>query len=86
LLFRLTDASFPFTDSIVLVFSVLAQFLLMQRKLENWYCWILVDLIAVPLYTAKELYLTAAIYFVFLILAVWGLVNWRKLAQQTQKA
>jgi nicotinamide mononucleotide transporter len=86
LLFRLTDASFPFTDSLVLVFSVLAQLLLMQRKLENWYCWILVDAIAVPLYAAKELYLTSAIYFIFLVLAVWGLLNWRKLWQQNQEA
>ena len=79
LLHSLTDASFPFIDSIVLVFSIIAQFLLMKRKLESWYFWILVDLVACPLYAAKALYLTSAIYFLFLLNAVWGLVNWLKI-------
>lgn len=79
MLHTLTDASFPFIDSIILVCSIIAQFLLMKRKLESWYFWILVDMVAVPLYAAKELYLTSAIYFVFLVLAIWGLFHWRKI-------
>ena len=79
LLYRLTDASFPFIDSAVLVLSIIAQFLLMRRKLESWIFWIIVDVIAVPLYAAKGLYLTSAIYFLFLLNAVWGLINWRKI-------
>jgi len=85
LLHSLTDASFPFIDSIVLVFSIIAQFLLMKRKLESWCFWILVDAVAVPLYAAKELYLTSAIYFLFLINAVWGLINWMKIWRSEQK-
>jgi nicotinamide mononucleotide transporter len=84
LLHYLTDASFPFIDSIILVCSIIAQFLLMKRKLESWYFWILVDLVAVPLYAAKELYLTSAVYFLFLMLAVWGLFHWRKIWQNEQ--
>lgn len=79
LLHRLTDASFPFIDSTILVLSILAQFLLMRRKLESWIFWIIVDLIAVPLYAAKDLYLTSAIYFLFLLNAVWGFINWRRI-------
>jgi nicotinamide mononucleotide transporter len=79
LLHSLTDASFPFIDSTVLVLSIIAQFLLMRRKLESWIFWIVVDAIAVPLYGAKELYLTSAIYFLFLLNAVWGLINWYKI-------
>lgn len=85
LLFSLTDASYPFIDSIILVFSVLAQLLLMSRKLETWYFWILVDVVAVPLFASKGLYLTSAIYFIFLINAVFGLKNWRRIyAEQAQ--
>lgn len=76
LLYKLTDASYPFADSLVLFFSILAQFLLMERKLETWIFWIAVDLIAVPLFASKELYLTAVIYSAFLINAVWGLIHW----------
>lgn len=84
MLHTLTDASFPFIDSIILVCSIIAQFLLMKRKLESWYFWILVDVIAVPLYAAKELYLTSAVYFIFLILAIWGLLHWQKIWRTEQ--
>lgn len=79
LLFNLTDASYPLVDSTVLFFSILAQFFLMERKLETWIFWILVDVISVPLFASKELYLTSIIYFAFLINAVWGLLNWIKI-------
>ena len=78
-LYYLTDASYPYIDSIVLVFSVLAQLLLMSRKLETWYFWIVVDIVAVPLFASKGLYLTSAIYFGFLVNAVFGLLNWRRI-------
>lgn len=79
LLHAWTDAQFPFIDSAVLAFSVLAQFLLMARKVETWWFWILVDAIAVPLYYSRDLYLTAAVYALFLLNAIWGLWTWRRL-------
>jgi nicotinamide mononucleotide transporter len=76
LLHQLTDASFPYIDSTILVLSITAQFLLMRRKLESWIFWIVVDMIAVPLYAAKGLYLTSTIYFLFLLNAVWAVKHW----------
>lgn len=73
-----TAAFAPMIDSIVLVFSVIAQCLLMGRRIENWYAWILVDTIAVPLYGVRELYLTAFIYLLFWFNAWYGLYKWRK--------
>lgn len=71
-----TDAYAPFIDSIVLMFSVLAQFLLMKRRLESWVCWLVVDTVAVPLYASRELYLTAFVYGVFWCNAWYGLYAW----------
>lgn len=79
LLRRFTDASYPYVDSTVLMFSVIGQLLLMRRILENWHFWIVVDAIAVPLYAFKGLNLTALIYAGFLVNAVAGLVRWRRL-------
>lgn len=73
---RLTDASFPFWDAAVAIPSVIAQLLLSRRLVENWVIWIGVDLLAIPLYAAKELWLTAILYGVFLVLASWGLASW----------
>ena len=74
LLHAWTDAYAPFLDSVVLSFSVLAQFLLMQRRLENWPVWLLVNTVAVPLFASRGLYLTAALYAVYWVNA---LVSWR---------
>lgn len=60
-----TNAWAPWLDSIILTFSILAQFMLMGRRLENWYIWLAVNTLAVPLYATRELYLTAGLYLVF---------------------
>lgn len=80
LLHAFTDAYAPFLDSMVLVFSVLGQILMMDRRVENWWAWLLVNTIAVPLYASRGLYVTAALYAAFWINAVVSLVRWRRLA------
>ena len=73
-----TDAFAPFLDSSVLAFSVLGQLLLMQRRIETWWCWIVVDLIAVPLFASRGLYLTSFLYAAFLVNACIGLRRWKR--------
>jgi nicotinamide mononucleotide transporter len=81
LLRHFTNAFAPFLDSVILVFSVIGQFLLMQRRYESWWCWLLVNTIAVPLYAYRGLLVTSALYVAFWINAVVALVCWRKLIQ-----
>lgn len=84
---RFTDASVPYFDSFVVMASLVAQWLMARKKLESWHFWIVADIVAVGVYSYKELYLTTALYFVFLILAVTGYVAWRKdLRMQKQSA
>jgi nicotinamide mononucleotide transporter len=80
LLYRFTDAYAPFFDSIVLAFSVLGQLLMIGRRVESWWCWLLVNTIAVPLYAARGLHLTAVLYAAFWVNAIVSLLHWRKLA------
>ncbi|MET0398821.1 MAG: nicotinamide riboside transporter PnuC [Longimicrobiaceae bacterium] len=81
LLHRFTDAYAPFVDSAVLAFSVLAQLLLMRRRYEAWWFWLLVNTICVPLYLARGLTLTAVLFAAFWINAAVALVRWRRLVQ-----
>lgn len=74
LLHHYTKAYAPFADSAVLVFSVIAQLLMMRRRIENWAFWLLVNSIAVPLYARRGLDLTAALYAFYWCNA---LVSWR---------
>lgn len=75
-----TDAYAPFLDSAVLVFSVIAQLLLMGRRIENWLFWLAVNSLAVPLYASRELYLTAGLYAVYWVNAIIAWRWWRTLA------
>jgi nicotinamide mononucleotide transporter len=79
LLYALTDAASPFIDATVLALSILAQFLMVARKIETWPVWFVVDCIAVPLYGSKGLWLTAAVYGFFLVLVVMGWLRWSRL-------
>ena len=78
LLHHYTDAYAPFVDSAVLAFSVLAQLLLMKRRVETWLFWLIVNSIAIPLYASRELYLTAALYSVYWVNAVVAWYEWRR--------
>jgi nicotinamide mononucleotide transporter len=73
-----TDASYPYWDAAVAMLSVAAQILMTRRYIENWHWWIVVNGISVPLYLTKGLYLTTGLYGLFLILAVLGLIEWRR--------
>ena len=83
---RYTDAAFPWWDAGVAMLSVAAQILMSRRAIENWVLWITVDGIAIGLYAAKDLWLTALLYMIFLALSVWGLMDWRRAEQRQSPA
>ena len=77
LLHAYTNAYAPFVDSAVLIFSIIAQLLLMGRRLETWMFWLLVNTIAVPLYASRGLYLTALLYAAYWVNAIVSWSWWR---------
>lgn len=81
MLWRFTNAALPWADSLVLSLSVIAQLLLMRRRIETWPIWLAVNLIAVPLYASRELYLTAGLYAVYFVNALWAWRYWQRLSQ-----
>jgi len=77
-LYRFTDASVPFLDSALTSFSLVAQWMLTRKLLENWIIWITVDVFYVGMFVSQRLYLTAGLYFAFLLMASMGFVEWRR--------
>lgn len=75
---RTTDAALPHWDAFILVFSLIAQWLQARKRLENWVGWMIVNVVAIGVYWAKDLRLTAGLYAVFLGMAVVGHVQWWK--------
>jgi len=75
---RYTDAASPVLDSALTATSLVAQWMMTRKLLENWLLWIAADVVYVPLFVSKQLYPTAVLYAVFLALAVKGYVDWRR--------
>jgi nicotinamide mononucleotide transporter len=73
-----TDAALPYWDSTTTAISLVAQGLLSRRKIENWLLWIGVDVAYVSMYWQRHLYLTSALYAIFLGLAAYGYWQWRQ--------
>jgi nicotinamide mononucleotide transporter len=73
-----TNAYAPFIDSAVLMFSIVAQLLLMGRRLETWPFWLLVNTISVPLYASRGLHLTAVLYAGYWLNALLSWIFWRR--------
>ncbi|MEO1542493.1 MAG: nicotinamide riboside transporter PnuC [Pseudomonadota bacterium] len=71
-----TDASFPYIDALTTMLSIAASVLMLKKVLEDWWLWIIMDVIAIPLYFLKGLYVVSGLYVVFLGLAILGLVQW----------
>ena len=86
LMHRFTDASYPWWDGSIAILSVVAQILLARRYLENWALWILVDIISIGVYAAKQLWPTLGLYVVFLIVSILGLVEWRRVLNRPRPA
>lgn len=83
---RNTDAALPHWDAFILVFSLIAQWLQARKRLECWAGWMIVNVVAVGVYWAKDLRLTAGLYVIFFAMAVAGDRAWRKSWQGGQEA
>ncbi len=77
---RYTDTDVPHMDGFLTAGSLVGQFLLSRKKLENWLVWIAVDVLYVGLYLYKHLTLTAMLYALFVFMAVAGWRSWRRAA------
>lgn len=75
ILHRVSGAA-PLLDAFTTVLSLAAQYLLNCKLIENWYIWILANIIYIYLYLHRGLQLTAILYVVFLCLCIAGLINW----------
>jgi nicotinamide mononucleotide transporter len=71
-------ASLPYWDSTTSILSVTGMWLTARKKIENWYYWFAVDIIAAGVYFYKDLYFYSLLYFLYIGMAVVGYLAWRK--------
>jgi len=80
-LHRYTDSDVAVWDGLVTALSLLGQYLLGRKKIENWWIWMLVNALTVGLMVEKSLWLTAVLYGIFAVLSYMGLQAWRRHAR-----
>ena len=66
-------------QSTLFVFSIIATHQASKSVLENWLFWILIDASAIYIFSSRELYLTAILYFVYAVMAVFGFITWTRI-------
>jgi nicotinamide mononucleotide transporter len=78
---RLPGTSLPHLDSATTTISLVAQWMMTRKLLENWLLWVGVDVVYVGMFIYKGLYLTAFNYGVYLVIAAFGYVAWKRSLQ-----
>ena len=71
-------ASLPMWDSTTSVLSITGMWLTARKKIDNWYYWLAVDVLATGIYYYKELYFYSILYFIYIGLAIAGYLAWKK--------
>jgi len=81
LLSRYTEAALPFADSFTTWGALVATWMVARKILENWLYWFVIDSVSVYLYLSRDLYLTAGLFVLYLVLIVIGYRSWRRSMQ-----
>jgi nicotinamide mononucleotide transporter len=83
LLDRFADGDLPYLDALPTVGSLVGQFLLGRKLVENWLVWLAVNVVSVGLFAVKGLWLTVILYTLFAVLSLVGWRAWRRLERAT---
>lgn len=75
---RWTDSPVPFWDGLITSLSVVATWLLTRKVFEQWHIWIIANIIAVIVYLLNKMIPTSFLFFVYLIMAITGLREWKR--------
>ena len=86
LLAKFTDAAYPYIDSATTFAAIWATFLVARKVLENWWYWLLIDVVSVFIYWSRGLEATAVLFLVYVVLIPIGLVAWTRSYRQQQPA
>ena len=75
---RYTGDPVPRVDSLITSLSIIATFWLTKGYIEQWFVWMVANVIAIILYFTQGLYATSLLYIFYLIASIWGYIYWRK--------
>ncbi len=81
-----TNTDVPYWDATTTVMSLVAQFMLAKKLIENWWIWISVNVMYIGIYYYKMLYLTSGLQIIFIALSIMGYLEWKKSLRAAEEA
>ena len=72
----------PWADAFASSTAFTGMLLMARKKVESWYWWIATNIASIPLYFVKNYVFTSVFYFILLVMAVFGMIEWQKRAKQ----
>lgn len=78
LLSRYTDAAFPYIDSATTFAAMWATFLVARKVLENWWYWLVIDVVSIFIYWSRGLELTSLLFVLYVLMIPFGLLSWTR--------
>ncbi len=75
---EIAPASLPFWDAATSIISVTGMWLTAKKKLDSWFYWLIVNILATGIYFYKEIYFYSALYFIYITMAIVGYLSWKK--------
>jgi nicotinamide mononucleotide transporter len=76
-----TTGAIPWADAFASATAYTGMWLMAKKKIENWYWWMVTNVASIPLYFIKGYVFTSVFYLVLLIMAVFGLLEWKQRAK-----
>ena len=81
LLVTFTNSNVPLADSFTTALSIVGIWALAHKYLEQWFIWIAVDVVTCALYFYKDIPFKASLYALYVVIAVFGYIKWRRMMQ-----
>ena len=81
LLVTFTNSNVPLADSFTTALSIVGIWALAHKYLEQWFIWIVVDVVTCGLYFYKDIPFKASLYGLYVVIAVFGYMKWRRMMQ-----
>ncbi len=84
ILSNFTNSTVPIPDAFTTAFSIVGIWALARKYLEQWFVWIVVDIVTSVLYYHKDIPFKASLYALYVVIAVLGYFKWRKMMEKTE--
>lgn len=85
LLVTFTNSNVPLADSFTTALSIIGIWALAHKYLEQWFIWIAVDVVTCVLYFYKDIPFKASLYGLYVVIAVFGYMKWRRMMQPSKE-